>query len=160
MTNLNALSALFAGKTITLSGRGRTPAGGTAYTEAEIKAARTIARLVLTLMNTTCSEPFTEADIVNNQPLLETFQLANQQSNQFNDVAHAIRATYRLYEGYMLADDSTLQDFPKVDGQGQRAKRDQSSVNVLFRKAIKGLVTDEIRDQIFKLHIPSKTKEA
>lgn len=159
MSDMTSLTHLFTNNTISLSGRGRTPVHGTAYTTRELHVATTICRLVLTIMKIECSQPFTNDEIQQSADIISAFETANEVNKQFNDVAHAIRATYSLYEQYQLANPDTLEAFPKLDPMGERTRRNQSSIHVLFRKVIKPLVTKQIRDQIFKPMTPGKKND-
>lgn len=146
----NEMKKCFNGpKKLALRGKGRTPRG-MQYTEVEYNTVRFIARLVLSANNLLEAEPLTEADMAVNDELISIFKSTSSKVGGFKDIAHAIRATYRDVEGIRLLTDGTELDWPKYDGMGNRAPRNASSLNVLFRKAIKGLVSDEVRDGIFK----------
>src|SRR5271166_3292525 len=142
MNNLDKLSALFLGRDIKLTGNGRTPANGTTYTAKEVEIASFICRLALTVMTGQCKTSVSIEELEQHKVIVELFQA---QAANFQTVAQGIRLTYRQYEAFMLAEDSTLADFPKVDDHGDRVGRDQSSLTVLFRKSIKDLVEDKVR---------------
>jgi len=134
---------------LALRGKGRSPRG-MQYTEVEFNTVRFIGRLVLSTNNILEAEPLTDADMVTNEDLIAVFKSTSSKAGGFKDIAHAIRATYREIEGLRLLTEGTELDWPKYDGMGNRAPRNASSLNVLFRKAIKGLVNETIRDGIFK----------
>ena len=147
----NELKSMFThSPKIALSGKGRINRSGTSYTDRELYVARFIARLAFVGASMEHTEPLVDEEMQKGADIVDTFKTTSAMSNGFKDVAHAIRATYRMYEELQHAVDETRIDWPKCDSVGARKPRDESSVRVLFRKAIKGLVPNEIRDQVFK----------
>ena len=73
------------------------------------------------------------------------------------NVATGMYRAYRLFEDVMLSNDETFLDFPMIEASGRRINRTRSSLTVMFRKAIKGLVSQETIETMFKLY-QSKVK--
>lgn len=152
MRNIEQLKAVFK-KQLPIKSNRRHGGNGISYTERELNCVRFLARLIFTVNDIECTEPVSNEELeeIPDKNLLYRlfFELKNQRD--FTDVPSAIRHTYKVFEIMMLEDEETLDDFPLVDGHGRRIPRNQSSHTVMFRTAIRGLVSSEILDIMFNI---------
>lgn len=158
MDRLKQLSSLLDSKLPMKSNR-RRGGNGVSYTERELKCARFVARLVLTVADFEVSEPINDEEVENDRDfrlIYDIFVILSEDG--FTDAVSAIRRTYKAFEDRILQKDNTINDFPLVDNFGERVNRSQSSLTVMFRTALRNLVSKEVLDQMFKLYQPSKNK--
>lgn len=153
---MNALSSLFGKRPLALKSNVRQGPNGQSYTPEEIRVAKIICKLALRSIGRAELTPEEEAA---NTTIIEVFSVVSSEK-AFKDLALLMRGVYRQYETYVLCDPQTLEHFPYLDDQGERAKRNQSSVTVLLRTAIVGLVTNEERDLMFKMYQSAKVSNS
>lgn len=159
MSRLDELADLFGGAKLPMKSNRRRGGNGVSYTDRELRCARFAARLVFTVANIEISEPISDKEIEDNEDFQILYDIFVAMSDSgFSDAASAIRRTYKAFEEMMLDDDTTMNDFPLMDGYGSRKGRSQSSLTVMFRTALSNLVSREVLDQLFKLYQPSKNK--
>lgn len=152
MNRLTQLRDLI-GKELPLKGTSRKGGNGVSYTDREIACARFVVRIVFTAGSVEMTEPVKEEELDNDNDKALIFDLFQQLSEQqFTDLTQAIRRTYKAFEDVMLANDESYKDFPLTDQNGRRLNRSQSSITVMFRKAMRGLVPKQVIDQMFKLY--------
>ena len=154
MTTQNDLRSLLGDSSLKLISSSRT--NGTSYTEDERQLAGNIARVVLVAANV-IDDKTIDLDTIS-EDIKAAVQLAveSMDSNELSAVA-LMRAVYRTVEANKLADPTTVEAFPKVDGK-ERVPRDFSSINLIFRGGLKGVVSDEIRDKLFKNYYKTSSK--
>lgn len=145
LTNLNLKASL--------ASTGRS--NGTKYTSAERDLATVVSKVVLTA---TQHKDFSD-DIADETEVSNTLSVVAEETSGDLSVPSLCRAVYRSIEKERLADDDTVDDFPK-EKKGERVARDFTSVNLLFRKAFMdecGFSKEEV-EPIFPSY--SKNKKA
>lgn len=122
---------------ISLRSEGRR--NGQSYTSAEKTLAEQILKTVLTVTN----HKIFEEDECFTEHICET--LATIIEEKTWDVPSLCRAIYKIHEAEKLQDSESIVDFPKIKNN-ERVPRDFTSVNLLFRKAMKecGFSQEEI----------------
>ena len=141
---------------IPLVGGKRRGPNGVQYTDRELAVAKYIARVLFSAASFPISEPVVEKEMGGDKQLV--YELIEQMSpEEVPNVAIGMYRAYRLFEDVMLSNDETFLDFPMIEASGRRINRTRSSLTVMFRKAIKGLVSQETIETMFKLY-QSKVK--
>lgn len=136
---------------IPLVGGKRRGPNGVQYTDRELAVARYIARVLFTAAGFPTSEPIVEKEMEGDKQII--YELIEQMSpGEIPNVAIGMYRAYRIFEDIMLSNDETYLDFPMMEASGRRINRTRSSLTVMFRKAIKGLVSQEIIETMFKLY--------
>lgn len=156
MERLTQLRKLM-GENLPLKSTRRRGSNGVSYTDRELSCARFVARLVLTAGSVEISEPIKEEELESDSDKALIFDIFQQLIEQkFTDLTQAIRRTYKAFEDVVLTVDDSYEDFPVTDQNGRRLNRNQSSLTVMLRQAIRDLVPKEVVDQMFKLYQSNK----
>lgn len=151
MSNLVKMITL--GNNIPLRSTRHTGGSGVSYTDRELKCARFITKLALIAAKREVTEGISDDEIESDSDKVLLYEIFKELSEtSFPDLRRFIKRGYRVFEDMMLSDDTTLSDFPSCDVFGKRINRNPSSLTVLFRAAIKGLVEKKVIDQMFKVH--------
>lgn len=162
MDRLQSIATMLGNQAIPLKSGKRIGPNGISYTDKEIEAARTLARLAFQVFTIPCTEFISMEEIEKSsykKMVLDVFETLVTQ-HQFVDVAQCLRHSYRTFEQMMLSSEKTKEDFPMINNREERIPRSQSSLNVMFRKAIRGLVDKEVVDTMFKMYQNKEKKEA
>jgi hypothetical protein len=124
---------------------------GIQYTDRELAVAKYIARVLFTAANFSISEPVSEKEQEGDKQII--YEIIEQMSpEEIPNITTGMYRAYRLFEDIMLSNDDTYLDFPMMEASGRRTNRNRSSLTVMFRKAIKGLVSQETIETMFKLY--------
>ena len=141
------------GKNIPLKSSRHTGGSGVSYTDRELKCARFITKLAFVAAKQDVNEGISDEEIESDPDKMLMYEVFKELCEvSFPDLKRFIRKAYRTFEDIMLVDDETIRDFPTCDVYGKRINRNPSSLTVLFRAAIKGLLEKEVIDQVFKIH--------
>lgn len=135
---------------IPLTGGKRRGPNGVQYTDRELAVARYIARVLFTAANFSISEPVLEKEEGDKQMIYEIIERMSPE--EIPNITTGMYRAYRVFEDIMLSNDESYLDFPMMEASGRRINRNRSSLTVMFRKAIKGLVSQEIIEEMFKLY--------